>query len=337
MDLQKKSLRIGALVIVCAVLLRLLGGGLLDKTFRLIANQEVASLLLFLETGRVVITPQIQQKPAPSPTEPTIPDASEGSIQAVFSASDAENVVLYNLCGYKTDIPELLASSLVWNLKSDEPTVLIVHTHATEGYLNTENYEENGDFRTLDTNYNMVCIGKHLAQKLEEGGIRVLHDETLHDYPSYNGAYGLSRETVQEYLQKYPSIKLVLDLHRDAIADTAGNQIGYTAATSKGTAAKMMLVMGSDAGGLEHPYWQENLSLAVKLQALLEKENPGICRPISLRTSRYNQDLFAGSVLVEMGAAGNSRQEALVSAELLADAILSLAYGATYLTEDSTS
>lgn len=334
MELQRKSLRLCAIVVIGAVCLRLLGGGLLEKTFRLLGNREFVSIMLFLETGRVVRAPQGQSQIQNPPTQTLRPPQKA---QAVFSSSDAISISINNLSGYPTDISALLEMPLAWDLTSGEPTVLIVHTHATEAYKNDEGYEQSAQYRTLDKNYNLVSVGEHLAKILAQNGIIALHDTTLHDYPSYNGAYTLSRETVQKYLDKYPSIKLVLDLHRDAIADSNGNQISYTAETPNGTAAKMAFVMGSDAGGLAHKYWKENLALAVKLQALLEKENPGICRPISLRTSRYNQDLFAGAMLVEMGAAGNSRQEALVSAELLADAILSLAYGATYLTEDSTS
>lgn len=333
MELEHKSLRIGAAVIILAIVMRLLGGGLLGSAAQLLGLPEVASVLLFFETGRIVRVPQQSTVPPettpdePAPTAPSVPEDDRS--QAVFAPADAALVELYNNSGYSVDIAQLLQQPLSWDLTGDGPTVLILHTHATESYVNTENYKESSGYRTLDEHYNMVSVGDRLAARLEAGGIRVLHDRTLHDYPSYSGAYNLSRETVQAYLKKFPSIRLVLDLHRDAIADSSGKQIGYTLQTSAGAAAKMMLVMGSNAGGLTHPNWQDNLSLAVKLQAQLEKANPGICRPISLRTSRYNQDLCTGTLLVEMGAAGNTRQEALVAADLLAAAVLSLAHGST--------
>ena len=76
-----------------------------------------------------------------------------------------------------------------------------------------------------------------------------------------------------------------------------------------------------------HPKWQENMSLAVKLHAQLEKTCPGICRPISLRSQRFNQDLSTGALSIEVGAAGNTRQEALGGAEILAQAIIALSRG----------
>ena len=242
--------------------------------------------------------------------------------QAVFSPQDAELIEVLNFSGYEPDITDLLQKPLSWELTGEGPTVLILHTHATEGYKDTEGY------RSEDTLCNMVSVGQRLAELLEEAGVGVIHDTMLHDQPSYSGAYEHARSAVQEYLARYPTIRLVLDLHRDAIADGNGTQLAYTLQTPKGNAARMMLVMGSGSGGLSYPNWQENLSLAVKLQAQLEKTTPGICRPIGLRASRYNQDLSPGALLIEMGAAGNTRQEALLSAEFLADAIIDLAYGA---------
>ena len=96
-----------------------------------------------------------------------------------------------------------------------------------------------------------------------------------------------------------------------------------------------MLVVGSDAGGLSHPHWQENMALAVKLHAQLEKNCPGICRPISFRSQCFNQDLSPGALLVEVGAAGNTRAEALLATEQLAQGILALAHGT--VTSDSTT
>jgi len=131
---------------------------------------------------------------------------------------------------------------------------------------------------------------------------------------------------VKEYLDKYPSIRLVLDLHRDAARDKEGNQAPLTATVQGRKVAKLMLVVGTNVR-LKHPNWPENMSLAVKLHALLEKNYPGICRPISFRNQRFNQDLSPGALLIEVGAAGNDRQEALASAELLAQTILELANG----------
>lgn len=290
---------------------------------KLLTSRTAAAVIIFLETGHILRQMPSAQDPQPAqPTETTVPTAPPETAPS-FSSSDAALVKLNNYCGYQPDVPAWLENPLHWDLQQAEPTVLILHSHATEGYINTKK----GNYRTKNTGENMVSVGDLLAQKLEAAGIRVIHDRTLHDSPSYNAAYENSRASAKKYLQQYPSIALILDLHRDSVADSNGNQIKYTVQTPKGTAAKMMLVVGTDAGGLSHNNWPENMSLAVKLQAHLNKQCPQICRPISFRTQRFNQDLSTGALLVEMGSAGNDRQEALVAAEYLAQAIADLAKG----------
>lgn len=331
MDTDRKVLRLCAVVIVCAVVLRLLGGT--DFGAALLGSQRVSSAIIFLGTGRLVKAADPAEAPAGqiSETQPDtllLSDTQEAvKTPLTFTAADAQGIRLTNYPGYSVDLSELLLQPLSWDLTEDGPAVLILHSHATESYLNTEGYTESSDYRTLDEDYNMISIGDRVAEILEAGGVEVLHDRTLHDYPSYNGSYTDSRKTVEAYLEQYPSIRMVLDLHRDAAEDASGKQISYTVQTELGKAATLMLVVGTNGGGTNHPNWRENLALGVKLYAQLERLTPGICRPISLRNSRFNQDLSTGALLVEVGAAGNTRQEALVAAEILAQAILDLAYG----------
>jgi len=336
MEAERRSLQIGTMVVAGALLIRLLSGGILDTIGKTLAKPEVASFLLYLETGRVIRPVEAQAAPAPEAPQETPPDALQPQIQtpAVFSAADAQKVDIRNYCGYDTDIPELLQQPLSWNLKQETPTVLILHSHTSESYENTEGYKEDTAYRTLDNRYNMVSIGAQVTQLLEAAGIRVIHDRTLHDYPSYNGSYDHARASIREYLTQHPEICLVLDLHRDAAENADGEQFKATVSTPKGTAAQLMLVVGTNAGGAKHPHWEENLSMAVKLHAQLEKNVPGICRTLCLRSQRFNQDLSTGGLLIEVGAAGNTRQEALLAAEYLAEAIIQLAYGTT---TDSTS
>ena len=342
MDISHKSLRIGAAVILCAVILRLFSSGLLDTIVSILSSPRVASFIFYLETGRVLRSPEFHVHPVPettAPPETTHPDASappdEQKTQAVFSPEDAALVEVSNFCGYTIDAENLLLQPLDWDLTDSVPTVLILHTHSSESYTKTEDYTEDTDYRTLNESYNVISIGARLAQLLEAGGIRVLHDQTIHDYPSYNGAYAHAREYIADYLAQYPSICMVLDIHRDAMEDADGNQIGHTVQVSGQKTAQLMMVIGSDAGGLTHPDWQANMALAVKLHAQLEKNCPGICRPISFRSQRFNQDLSPGALLVEVGAAGNTRAEALLAAEQLANGILALAQGAA--TSNSTT
>lgn len=205
------------------------------------------------------------------------------------------------------------------------PQVLIVHTHGSEAYTMPpgEEYVPSGDCRTTDENFSVVRVGEEIAAVLEAAGIRVLHDKTLHDYPSYSGAYNRSLTTVERYLERYPSIVMVLDVHRDAISDSAGNMYKVVSGVAGVNAAQMAFVIGTDGGGLSHPDWQENLRLAAAIQQTLCADFPTLMRPITVRNSRYNQHTTAGSLLVEIGAAGNSLDEALLSARLLGEAIIS--------------
>ena len=336
MNDRKKALRLGAYIGVCLLVLLLSATGIFDPVVKLLTNKTVTSVILFLETGHVLrdpkpsppetVAPTVTETTSPAPTAPEVTDPPP--TVPVFSPSDAELVDVNSYCGYEPEVEAWLEMPLTWNLKQTEPTVLILHSHATESYENTEGYKASSDYRTLDAHYNMVSVGETLVSLLEENGIRVIHDKSLHDSPSYSDAYANSRISAQKYLEKYPSISLILDLHRDSVTDSDGDQIKYTVETPIGTAAQMMLVVGTDAGGLTHTKWPENMSLAVKLQAHLEKQCPGICRPISFRTQRFNQDLSTGALLIEMGSAGNDRQEALLAAQYLAQAIIDLSSGA---------
>lgn len=329
MEMERKTLRVCTFVVAGAVLIRLLGGSFWENTVRALGSPEAASVLLFLETGRYVRAGEAVDPVKPQPV-PQPADSAEDRVLPVFSASDASLVEIRNSGGYDVEASALLEQTLSWNLCGDTPTVLILHTHGTESYTKTENYTESSRYRTLDTGYNVVSVGDSIAALLEAGGIRVIHDRTLHDSPSYDNAYSSARESIQAHLDKYPDIQLVLDIHRDSMEDASGNQITYTVNSERGESAKLMMVMGSDAGGQSHPQWEENLALAAKLHTQLEKLCPGICRPIQFRAQRYNQDLSPGAVLIEVGAAGNTRQQALLAAEYLAEAVLALSHGSSY-------
>jgi len=206
--------------------------------------------------------------------------------------------------------------------REEGPKVLIVHTHGSEAYTMPagEEYEASGDCRTTDNAYNVVRVGDELARVLEEAGIEVLHDPTLYDYPEYSGAYGRSQAAAEDAVAAHPSISLVLDIHRDAISDADGSPYKVVSSVAGVNAAQMSFIIGTDGGGLEHPNWQENLKLAVFLQQSILEDYPTLMRPISVRNSRYNQHVSPGALLVEMGAAGNSLDEALLSARLLGKA-----------------
>ena len=333
MDQQAKTLRFGAAVIACAVVARLGAAGAFQGVLDLFRKPETQSFLIYLETGRKVrFSPSLEENTesveASAPASPVpATEATEPEVLPVFGDEDLDLAQILYACSLRPDLEELMARPLSWDLTGAEPRVLILHTHATESYTKQgENYKESSAFRTLDTDYNMVSIGTRVAELLQQAGITVIHDRELHDYPSYNGSYNHARKTIQTVLEEYPSVCLVLDLHRDASGDL-DNQFRPVAQVDGADAAQIMLVMGTNAGGLKHPDWEENLSLGLKLQAQLERLSPGITRPISLRSQRFNQDLTKGSLLIEMGAAGNTHTEALRAAEQLAKAIIALSKG----------
>ena len=336
--MEQKALQIGAAALAMALLLRI---GSTEGA----ASRELARTLVFLGSGRLVTEtvpleeeeiPTLQTQPATAPTTPpttppteqTLPTepVEESPAVPTFGQSDLNSVQVN--ASWSVDTLSLLRKPLSWELKAEKPTVLILHTHGTESYEKEPGYRETSPYRTLDTDYNLVSVGAAVADILEKGGIRVIHDTTLHDYPSYNAAYSNARKTIKKHLKANPSILLVLDLHRDAAEGSDGRQT-RTAVTIDGEkTAQLMLVMGSDKGSLSYPNWEKNLSLAVKLQAQLESSHPGLCRPIKLASKRYNQDLCPGTLLVEVGTAGDTHREALNGAKYLAEAILALANGA---------
>lgn len=333
MKQERRAIRAGVALILLAAVWRLGAGGAWVPVADFFQKPEVAAFLVYLGTGRVV-HPEAQAQTEPteplSVTLPTGTEPTEPERNAVnFSAEDSALFSVYDLCGYSVDGAALLQQPLDWELAGSEPTVLIFHTHATESYTKAgQTYEETGYYRTRDTEYNMVKVGAQLAQQLESAGISVIHDTTLHDYPSYTGSYNHARKAVQSYLEQYPSIKLVLDLHRDAALNPNGTQMATEATVDGRDSAQLMIVAGSDASGLTHPNWRENMALAAKLHVVLEKNWAGVTRPVCFRAERFNQDLMPGMLLVEVGTAGNTLPEALIATDCLAQAIIQLTHGA---------
>ena len=327
MDLQQRSRRFGLAMIACAMTVRFFTSGLPERIVTEIRQLDIAPFLIYLEPGRDVRFSASREVFWPFSPESPQPMPPEESDRPAFSPEDLELTDIYYACALRPDVEDLLTRPLSWDLVDGEPAVLILHTHTTESYTQLrEPYVESSDYRTLDEGYNMLSIGARVQEILEENGICVLQDRSLHDYPSYNGSYTDARKSIESYLAEYPTIRLILDLHRDA-SDGANGQLRTEVALGDETCAQLMLVMGTDASGQDHQNWQENFQLALKLQAQLERQLPGITRPTILRAQRFNQDLSPGALLVEVGAAGNTHPEALRAAEELAKAIVALSKG----------
>lgn len=229
------------------------------------------------------------------------------------------SVYINNASDTSLDLSQL-SGDFAAKLGADGPQVLIIHTHGTEAYTmpQGQEYEPSDNHRTLDPSCNMLRVGDEIAQVLTDAGVSVLHDRSLYDYPSYSGAYNRSLASIESYLAKYPSVSFVLDVHRDAVEDADGNEYKLLSAEEP-TAAQLEFVLGSNGGGLSHERWRENLKLACAVQESVLADYPTLMRPIVVRNSRYNQHMTTGSLLIEVGTAGNSLEEALIAARIFAE------------------
>ena len=239
-----------------------------------------------------------------------------------YKSRPSVNLEIINQTDYKVDIESMLCEMPDIDLSDkDNPQILIVHTHASESYSSDRDYELTDTDRTQDLRFNMVRVGEELKKELSLRGYNVIHDKTIHDYPSYTSSYKRSQETIQGYLDKYPTICAVFDIHRDAISDNEGNRTGLVAYVGEEECAQIMTVCGSDKNNLQFDSWEENLRFAVKIQKYMEDKYPGLMRPINLRKERFNLHLTNGSLLFEIGTNGNSLKQAISSIKYLADGI----------------
>ena len=260
----------------------------------------------------------------PFPSEVEIPEAEEpqpSEAQIVLPTTIEGGMVITNNTSFELDLGALVSAGTSVKLAKDSPQILIIHTHGSEAYTpdDTDSYDYTDNFRTEDPNYSVIRVGDELASCLESYGLNVIHDKNIYDYPSYTGSYGRSEEAVKEYLAQYPTISVVLDVHRDAIGD--GDVVYKTIAEAGGKpCSQVMMLVGTGENGLAHPNWQENLKFALYLQSAVVKRYPSLCRPIALKKERYNQHLSTGYLILEVGSSGNTLDEALNAVRLFADA-----------------
>ena len=234
----------------------------------------------------------------------------------------AHGVYIENRPGLDLDVAAMAEAQLTLTLPEEGPQVLIVHTHGSEAYTpdGTDTYVATGECRTTDTSKSVVRVGDEIAKVLTEMGLTVVHDTALYDYPEYNGAYDRSLAAVENWLAQYPTIQVVLDVHRDALIGSDGTVYKPITTINGEKCAQVMLVMGSNAL-YDHPGWLENLALAVQVQKEMNTLWPTLARPIGLRENRYNQQTAPGAMLVEVGSHGNTLQEALAAARMFARAL----------------
>lgn len=234
--------------------------------------------------------------PAPSQEQPEMPSAIE----------------VLNRTSYKIDVDALLGEAPAIKLSADKPQVLIIHTHSSEAY------NETSSSRTLDRDLNVIKVGEVLAEELQNQGLNVIHDTGIYDYPSYSGSYSRSLEAVEKYLNKYPEIQIVFDVHRDSMSLSDGSKYRTEYTLGEFSSAQVMLLIATGEAGLEHPNWKENIKFGLRLQKSMEDSYPGLARPVYISSERYNQHTVPGSILIEVGTDGNSIDEAVNAARLFA-------------------
>ncbi len=261
-----------------------------------------------------------------------VPEGHVPIIPMDLSLSAYGSQYINNSTGYRPNVAALLEMDLGGGgavPMNNRPTVevLIIHTHGTESYqsdgaISVPKGDE--DARSTDTEKNVVAIGKTVSDILNKNGIGTVHCTVMHDSLQYKDSYARAEETIRRYLAEYPTIKLVIDIHRDSIIRSSGEMVKPVAELDGKSAAQLMCVVGSEWEGSAYPNWERNLSLALKLRENLNQKCENICRPVFLKSHTYNQEIAPYSLLIEVGADGNSLTEAQRSAELLSRSLCEL-------------
>lgn len=308
--------------------------------------EELAEILTESEAGYSFSLPQESLHESDPPSEISgeysefenmSREESEISDETSVDLTDAKFVQAINLCwyekgqtptmdimnhtDYKLDLDKCAHQPYMF-AETENPTVLIVHTHGTECFLGdgVDYYFDGEDFRSDDPDDGVVAVGEALKEALEKNGIRVIHDTTMYDAESFSGSYAASRKAVQKQLDENSDIVMVIDLHRDSVFTSSGENRKPITNIDGVDCAQVMLVVGSDSQ-VSHPHWRDNLVLAAKLQNVMNAVYPTLARPVCVKTAAYNQDLSTGSLLIEVGACGNTIAEAKAAAEPLANSI----------------
>lgn len=284
---------------------------------------------------------------APSPQEPSsgsnipqgpapdIPDQHKGRLIEELMVGEDSSTFMPLGTGYLRNYTNLSFDKIEEALKitprlklakTKEPLVLVIHTHATESYAEYDApfYDKRNSWRSTDNNKNVTRVGYAIAAELEKRGIGVIHDTTQHDYPSYNGSYDNSAKTIKEILKRYPTIKIVLDVHRDAIERVGQVVVKPTTVVDGKKAAQIMVVAGADDGTMNMPGWKTNFTFAVDLTNRIEADYPTLTRPLFFCHRKYNMDLSPGSLLLEFGSNGNTLEEAVYTGQLVGRSLAKL-------------
>jgi len=274
------------------------------------------------------------------PPEETASDADPQLKRYPIEKTDLSNrfglLTLTNETGYKPDTKALLGAALPfpsyteWKKQYGEnsPYVLILHTHGTESYAaeNASTYSPDESFRSHDPQNSVVAVGQAMTETLAEAGIPTLHCTEMFDAQSYQDSYSRAAAAIREYLREYPSIQIILDVHRDSVIRSDMARMQPVTEIDGEEYAQLMIVAGTDYQGANFPHWQENLNFALKLQQALTAKKQSLMRAVNLRGAAFNEQYRSGSLLLEVGSCGNTLPQAkrtgILAARTLAELIL---------------
>ena len=224
-------------------------------------------------------------------------------------------------------LPQRLSEPFILPLEDiKKPLVLVYHTHTTESYIPFDNGSFSSEYptRNNDENANMLKVGEALCSVLEADGISVIHDRTVYD-EKYTGAYEKSREGVKALLERYPSIIITLDIHRDAVYYNDTTRVKPVTEINGRKAAQLMIIAGAEGGNVDaFPDWETNLQFALQLQKTANSKYSKLMKPLYFCNRKYNMDLTPYSLLIEVGTDVNTLEEATHSARLLGASLAGL-------------
>lgn len=292
-----------------------------DSGLNVARNSTASSrsgLIRILELELPVIEEENQEEEVveESEEEQEVQETERAEVKDSYTNS-YQSVTIKNL----TDI-KLTESMLKpdYEVKNKED-IIIFHTHTCESYTPTEanTYKASGNYRTTDLKYSVAKVGDVLEEELEKYQFKVTHDKTKHDYPAYTGSYTRSLETVQNILKDQPDTEIIFDIHRDAVGSKG--TYGPTVEINGETVAQLMFVIGTNDGGGKHPNWKNNLKFAIAVQEKANEMYPGLFRSINLRSSTFNQKVANAASIIEVGATGNTLEEAEASMKYLANVL----------------
>ena len=260
-----------------------------------------------------------------------VPDGKYGIIPlSMYKPISGTDMYIKNSSGLDIDYRDYLDRELSFGCGNGEDyAVLIIHTHGTESYVpEGVFYTDKGYYpRSDDKSENVVGIGDVFEEIFEEAGIRTLHCEIPIDKASYSKAYANAEKIIKEYIEEYPTIKYIFDIHRDSVDLSTGEKVKAVTVVNGKTAAQIMFVIGTDALNKDNKNWGDNFAFAIKLQFALNEKYREFVRPINLKQGDYNQYYAPLSLLIEVGCDGNTVEEAEYSAKLTAEQIVHILKG----------